>query len=44
MANYGSLADVTARFDLARESGLPCWINRYGYLSDAKFAALAAKR
>jgi hypothetical protein len=42
--SYGSLADVTARFDLARESGLPCWINRYGYLSDAKFAALAAKR
>ena len=42
--SYGPLADVTARFDLARESGLPCWINRYGYLSDAKFAALAAKR
>ena len=42
--SYGPLADVMARFDLARQSGLPCWINRYGYVSDAKFAALAGRR
>ena len=42
--SYGPLDDVMARFDAARRSGLPCWINRYGYLSDAKFAALAAVR
>ena len=35
---------VVARFDIARQSGLPCWINRYGYLSDAKVAALGAVR
>lgn len=42
--SYGPLADVVARFDLARATGLPLWINRYGYLSDAKLAALAAGR
>jgi hypothetical protein len=42
--SYGPLADVLARFDVARQSRLPCWINRYGYVSDAKFAALAGRR
>lgn len=38
---YGPLDDVVARVRIARASGWPAWINRYGYLSDAKFAALA---
>ena len=38
--SYGPLADVSARFALARATGLPLWINRYGYLSDAKLAML----
>ena len=42
--SYGPLDDVVARFDIARQSGLACWINRYGYLSDAKVAALGAVR
>ncbi|MFO1412450.1 MAG: hypothetical protein U1F10_00750 [Burkholderiales bacterium] len=42
--SYGPLADVVGRFELARASGLPVWINRYGYLSDAKLAALAEAR
>jgi hypothetical protein len=42
--SYGPVADVLARYDLARATGLPVWINRYGYLSDAKLAALAAAR
>lgn len=41
---YGPLPDVLARYELARATGLPLWINRYGYLSDAKLAALAAAR
>jgi hypothetical protein len=40
--SYGPIDDVLARFAIARESGLPLWINRYGYLSDAKLAALAS--
>lgn len=39
--SYGPLADVVARYELARATGMPLWINRYGYLSDAKLAALA---
>ena len=39
---YGPLPDVLARYELARSTGLPLWLNRYGYLSDAKLAALAA--
>ncbi len=42
--SYGPLEDVRARIALARESGLPLWINRYGYLSDAKFAMLREMR
>lgn len=38
--SYGPLDDVVARFRVA--DGGPRWINRYGYLSDAKLAALAA--
>ncbi|HEX4884440.1 MAG TPA: hypothetical protein VFX05_09910 [Casimicrobiaceae bacterium] len=38
--SYGPLADVVARFHAA--AGWPRWINRYGYLSDAKIDALAA--
>lgn len=40
--SYGPLADVVARYELARATGLPVWINRYGYLSEAKLAALAS--
>ena len=29
---------------IAAACGLPLWINRYGYLSDAKLDALAAMR
>jgi hypothetical protein len=39
---YGPLDDVVARCVLARSTGRPLWLNRYGYLSDAKIAALAA--
>jgi hypothetical protein len=39
--SYGPLADVVARYRIAAQSGGPRWINRYGYLSDAKIAALA---
>jgi hypothetical protein len=38
--SYGPLADVVRRRDIAAASGLPVWINRYGYLSDEKIAAL----
>jgi hypothetical protein len=38
--SYGPVADVVARYRTAAAAGLPLWINRYGYLSDAKFAAL----
>ncbi|HQU49316.1 MAG TPA: hypothetical protein PLM09_09355 [Casimicrobiaceae bacterium] len=41
---YGPIGDVVHRVGLARSSGLPVWINRYGYLSDAKLAALARGR
>jgi hypothetical protein len=39
---YGPVNDFMMRFELAAASGLPVWINRYGYLSDAKLEALAA--
>ena len=39
--SYGPVADFLARYRLAAESGLPLWINRYGYLSDAKLAEVA---
>jgi hypothetical protein len=42
--SYGPLADVVARYALAADAGTALWINRYGYLSDAKIAALAASR
>jgi hypothetical protein len=41
---YGPLSDVMARFGIAASTGLPLWINRYGYLSDAKIDALARRR
>ena len=37
--SYGPIDDVAQRVALARERG-PAWINRYGYLSDAKLRAL----
>ena len=46
--SYGPLADVQARFALAVQASQQpgasgrVWINRYGYLSDAKLAALGA--
>ena len=42
--SYGPLADVVSRHALAAEAGTAMWVNRYGYLSDAKIAALAARR
>ena len=41
--SYGPVADVMARFDLATMTGVPLWINRYGYLSDEKLSALARR-
>jgi hypothetical protein len=42
---YGPLDDVTARFELAAAGGVDgVWVNRYGYLSDAKLAAIGAAR
>jgi hypothetical protein len=41
---YGPLDDVVARYRTAASAGLPVWLNRYGYLSDEKLAALAAER
>jgi hypothetical protein len=44
--SYGPLADVQSRFELAVQASqqpgasAQVWINRYGYLSDAKLAAL----
>lgn len=40
---YGPLDDVVDRVDLCRATGMPVWLNRYGYLSDAKLAALARR-
>jgi hypothetical protein len=45
--SYGPLDDVVERFNLELDYSLQpgasrqVWLNRYGYLSDAKFAALA---
>ena len=41
--SYGPAADVMHRFAIAKATGLPVWINRYGYLSDAKLGNLAGK-
>ena len=38
---YGPIDDVVARCQAAADSGVPLWLNRYGYLSDAKIDALA---
>jgi hypothetical protein len=38
---YGPIGDVAARVRIAREGVAGTWINRYGYLSDAKLGALA---
>ena len=38
---YGPIQDVVERCLIARSAGRPLWLNRYGYLSDAKIAALA---
>lgn len=40
--SYGPQADVLQRFTLARAHADAVWLNRYGYISDAKFAALGA--
>jgi hypothetical protein len=40
--SYGPVDDVVRRRDIAAASGLPVWINRYGYLSDEKIEALRA--
>jgi hypothetical protein len=41
---YGPIDDVVARCRAAADSGAPLWLNRYGYLSDAKIDALAPAR
>jgi len=40
--SYGPLGDVVRRRDIAAATGLPVWINRYGYLSDEKIGALGS--
>lgn len=42
--SYGPVGDVRDRLQLAQDTGLPVWINRYGYLSDEKFAMVRAVR
>jgi len=42
--SYGPLDDVVARFRVAAAAGGALWINRYGYLSDAKIAASRERR
>lgn len=42
--SYGPLADVEHRIALAQSTGLSLWVNRYGYLSDAKLAMLRGLR
>jgi hypothetical protein len=40
---YGPVPDFARRFAIAREaSGGRAWVNRYGYLSDAKLDAIGA--
>ena len=41
---YGPIGDVIARYGIARDASPDTWINRYGYLSDAKLDALARSR
>jgi hypothetical protein len=41
---YGPIGDVEARWRIASEGAASVWINRYGYLSDAKLAALTRAR
>ena len=41
--SYGPVADVAERFGIVAATGLPLWINRYGYLSDAKLHVLARR-
>ena len=41
--SYGPAADVLHRYAIAAETGLPLWINRYGYLSNAKLDDLARR-
>ena len=41
--SYGPAADVMQRFAIAAATGLPLWINRYGYLSDAKLDGLVRR-
>jgi hypothetical protein len=37
---YGPIDDVVDRCLVARSTGQPVWLNRYGYLSDAKITAI----
>ena len=40
---YGPVADFARRFAIAREASAGrAWVNRYGYLSDAKLDAMGA--
>jgi hypothetical protein len=41
--SYGPAADVLQRYAIAAATGLPLWINRYGYLSNAKLGDLARR-
>jgi hypothetical protein len=41
--SYGPAADFARRYAIAAATGLPLWINRYGYLADAKLGDLARR-
>lgn len=42
--SYGPLVDVRERIALAQATGQALWVNRYGYLSDAKLGMLRELR
>lgn len=37
---YGTMSDVLQRFEIAKQAADAVWLNRYGYLSEEKLAAL----
>jgi hypothetical protein len=41
--SYGPAADFMHRYAIAAATGLPLWINRYGYLGNAKLDELARR-
>ena len=41
---YGPVEDVMQRYTIAGSSGLPVWLNRYGYIGEAKLRAFTEHR